>query len=54
MGSLVCAVVLGLAAGPLPRHFDVAASFAAPQEPGGRAAVSVLFSIAFVEGMGAT
>jgi hypothetical protein len=44
VGSLVCAFVLGLAAGPLPRHFEVAASFSAPKEPGGKAAVSVLFS----------
>jgi hypothetical protein len=28
----------------LPRHFDVAASFFPPKEPGGKAVVSVLFS----------
>jgi hypothetical protein len=28
----------------VPRHFDVAASFVAPKEPGGAHAVSVLFS----------
>jgi len=44
VGFLFCAFVLGLAAGPSPRHFDVAAAFVASKEPGAKAAVSVLFS----------
>jgi hypothetical protein len=38
------AFVLALAAGAATRHFDVAASFVPPKEPGGKSAVSVLFS----------
>lgn len=38
------ALVLALAAGSVPRHFDVAASFVPPKAPGGKGAVSVLFS----------
>jgi hypothetical protein len=41
--TLICAL-LALAAASAPRHFDIAASFTAPKEPGGKGAVSVLFS----------
>ena len=44
MRVLVCAFVLAVAAGAVPRHFDVAASFVPPKEPGGKGALSVLFS----------
>lgn len=44
MRALVCAFVFAVAAGEAPRHFDVAASFVPPKEPGGKGAVSVLFS----------
>jgi hypothetical protein len=43
--SLLCAWILAaLTAGSAPRHFDIAASYVAPKEPGSAGAVSVLFS----------
>ena len=44
MRSLACAFILAVAAGSPPRHFDVAAAYIAPKEPGSAGAVSVLFS----------
>ena len=41
LGAWILAV---LAAGSPPRHFDIAASYVAPKEPGAAGAVSVLFS----------
>jgi hypothetical protein len=37
-------ILVVLAAGSPPRHFDIAASYVAPKEPGSAPAVSVLFS----------
>jgi hypothetical protein len=43
--ALICSWAFAVvAAGTPPRHFDVAASYAAPKEPGSPGAVSVLFS----------
>jgi hypothetical protein len=41
---ILISALLALAPASAPRHFDVAASFTAPREPGGKGAVSVLFS----------